>query len=43
MNLVLILVYVDDLILASKNHAVLKMLKDLLFAKFEARDLGKVS
>ena len=36
-------VYVDDMILAGKNEAKLKSIKDELSSKFDIKDLGKLS
>jgi hypothetical protein len=41
-NFRIIVVYVDDLILVTKDTASMKELKDRLFNQYKARDLGPV-
>lgn len=38
-----LLLYIDDMLIASGNKKVIKDLKDKLSAKFEMKDMGKVS
>jgi len=42
-HLVYIGVYVNDMILAGKDEATLKTVKDALSSKFEIKDLGRLS